>query len=139
MTQVSVGNNIYLEKVDVSNCSILGTNVGTGSTEVLDLSLAENIREVYAQGTQLKGVSLSPGAPIERLKLPASITELVLRNHNNLTPEGLDILGYDNITTFRTESLKNIDAIAEFNKTSNVQRLRMIGLEVFLIRIRLYK
>jgi hypothetical protein len=128
LTQVSIGNNTYLETVDVTNCTILGTNVGTGSTEVLDVSGAENIKTVLAHGTQLKGVSLKPGAPITELKLPETITQLVLRDHILLEPEGLEIEGYENITTLRLENLPNIDVLEIFRQCSNVERVRILGI-----------
>ena len=128
LTQVSIGNNTYLEEVDVTNCTILGTNVGTGSTEVLDVSGAENIKTVLAQGTQLKGVSLKPGAPIIELKLPETTTQLVLRDHILLEPEGLNIEGYSNVTTLRLENLPNIDMLEIFRQCSNVERVRILGI-----------
>ena len=94
----------------------------------LDVSGAENIKTILAQGTQLKGVSLKPGASITELKLPETITQLVLRDHILLEPEGLSIEGYNNVTTLRLENLPNIDMLEIFRQCSNVERVRILGI-----------
>lgn len=129
LTQVSVGHNTYLEEIDLTNCSILGTNVGFGSTEVLDLSKAENIKKVLASGTKLKGVSVPVGSKLEEMVLPNTITQLILRNMPNITDAKLTIAGYNNIELLWLENVPQIDVISLFNATNNVQRLRLVGLQ----------
>jgi hypothetical protein len=131
LTQVSVGNNSYLEEIDLTNCTILGTD--TNGTQVLDLSQAVNIKKVHAHGTQLKGITFPSGANLELLKLPASITQLVLRNMPLLTAEGLLLDGINNITLLRIENINGINSVQLANLAASLQRLRLIGLKYSML------
>ncbi len=131
LTQVSVGNNSYLEEIDLTNCTILGTD--TNGTQVLDLSQAVNIKKVHAHGTQLKGITFPSGANLELLKLPESITQLVLRNMPLLTAEGLLLDGINNITLLRIENINGINSVQLANLAESLQRLRLIGLKYSML------
>ena len=76
-----LGKNRLLKKIDVRNC----TGLGTGDQKSVDLSGCTGIEEAYFDGTKITGVSLPNGGVLHELHLPATISSLVIRNQPNLT------------------------------------------------------
>lgn len=121
-TVMSVGNNTMLRKVDVQNCPNL--------TQPIDLTGCENIEEVYAQGTGLTAVLLPSAGILKKYHLPATVTNLTIKNQPLLTDENFVLDGKDNITTIVLENVV-INAFAllqECLATGNLQRIRCIGI-----------
>lgn len=85
LTTLSVGNNKLLTYIDARNCSALGIGTEPGSTKTIDLSGCVSIEEAYFDNTNIQGLSLPVGGNLKKLHLPASITDLTIRNHPNLT------------------------------------------------------
>ena len=72
LTELSLGTNKLMKKVDVRNCPNL--------TEPLSLVGCPNIEEIYATGSGLTGVDLPKSGYLKKMHLPATITNLTLRN-----------------------------------------------------------
>ncbi|KMM33602.1 hypothetical protein ACM15_11335 [Parabacteroides goldsteinii] len=123
MAVLSVGTNNMLRKIDVQNCPNL--------TQSIDLTGCENLEEVYAQGTGLTAVLLPTAGILKNYHLPATITNLTIKNQPLLTDENFILDGKDNITTIVLENVV-INAFAllqECLATGNLQRIRCIGIQ----------
>ena len=121
-TVMSVGNNKMLRKVDVRGCPNL--------VQPIDLSGCENIEEVLADSTGLTSVILPSAGIMKKLHLPATVTNLTIKNQPLLTDENFIIDGKDNITTIVLENV-SINAFAllqECLASGNLQRIRCIGI-----------
>lgn len=97
LTTLSVGNNKLLTYIDARNCSALGIGTEPGSTKTIDLSGCVSIEEAYFDNTNIQGLSLPVGGNLKKLHLPASITDLTIRNHPNLTE--LTLAGTSKLTS----------------------------------------
>lgn len=123
LTAVYVGNNELLTVLDVRNC----INLGTGDQKSIDLSSCISIEEVYAKGTAITGVTLPVGGKLETLQLPATITNLTIRNQANL--ETLSVDGYTNLATIRIENTPNVPLATIISAATSLNRVRLIGVE----------
>ena len=74
---LTLGNNKLLRTIDISNCPNLKGNLNVEGCTAL--------REFKAAGSGLKGVTFVDGGDLTTLELPESITNLTVKNHNNLT------------------------------------------------------
>ena len=96
---LSLGNNAKLRKLDIQNCPNYTTSI--------DVSGCENIEEVYAKGTKATAVNLAEGGVLRILELPATITNLTLKNQPKLGT-GLSVDSWANVTTLVIENCPNI-------------------------------
>ena len=129
-----LGNNVLLETLDVRNCINLGgsRNVGgntvVSQTPTVDLSGCVGLKNVYFDGTSVKGVTLPNGAPVTILHLPNTITNLDLRNLSSLTD--FTCSGFTNVTTLRIENCSSaVDPLAILDDIQTNSRVRIIGFE----------
>jgi len=99
LTTLNVGNNHLLTYIDARNCSALGT----GETKVIDLSNCTSIEDVYFDNTNIQGINFPIGGNLKRIHLPASITDLTIRNHPNL--EELVLAGTNKLTSVWLEDI----------------------------------
>ena len=133
LTNLVIGNNRLLEKLDVRNTPNLVSS--------LDLSRCGNLKELYATGSGLTGVLFANGGKIETALLPDTLTSINMRNLKYL--DNLNIAGYDQITTAIIENCNTIDSVELLNKTTKLNRARIIGvdwnLENTVLLDRLYK
>lgn len=105
MRSLTLGNNVLLQSVDARNCSGLGDTSMQGHTQTtVDLSGCTNIEHVYFGGTKVTAVVLPNGGILKTLQLPATITNLTVRNQPSLTSFALEGGDYSNITTLRVEN-----------------------------------
>ena len=81
LTELTLGANTLLRKIDARNC----TNLGTGNTVSPDLSKCTNIEEIYFEGTKIKGIGLPDGGTIKKLHLPGTLISLTIKNQPLLT------------------------------------------------------
>ena len=102
-----LGQNKLLKKLDVRNCS----GLGTGDQKSVDISGCSNIEEVYFDGTSILGVSLPNGGFLKKLHLPGTITNLTIRNQTMITEFECD--DYSNISTLFLENTSDEVDIAE--------------------------
>ena len=99
---LSLGNNAKLRKLDIQNCPNYTTSI--------DVSGCENIEEVYAKGTKTTAVNLAEGGVLRILELPATITNLTLKNQPKLST-GLSVDSWANVTTLVIENCPNIEPL----------------------------
>lgn len=128
LASLSLGNNVLLKTLDVRNCVGLGDTSLEGHTQTaVDISGCEIIEEVYFDGTKIKGLTLPNGGVLKVLHLPATITNLTIRNQKAITD--LSIASYDSITTLWLENLPTVNTKAIFNRMTATTRVRLIGFQ----------
>lgn len=118
LTTITLGANYLLEVLNLENVS--------GLTQSLNLSVLNNLRELYAHGTNTGGVTFAPGGAIQTVELPA-IGAISAKNLAYL--ETLDISSYDNLTTLTIENCSTIDVINIFELAPNINRVRITGID----------
>ena len=117
---LSVPASSLLSLVDARNCSALGGTV--------DVSMASNIEHVYLDGTIVTAVSLPVGGILKTLRLPATVTNLTIRNQPAITEFYMP--DFSNVTTLRVEnSSAAVSVLDILNDMANGSRVRIIGFE----------
>lgn len=119
LTNLVIGNNKLLEKLDIRNTPNLVSS--------LDFSKCMNLEELYASGSGLKGVLFASGGSIRLAQLPNTLTSINMKNLMYLT--NLSIAGYDSISTLIIENCDTIDVKDLLNKARNVNRVRITGID----------
>lgn len=119
LTNLVIGNNKLLEKLDIRNTPNLVSS--------LDFSKCMNLEELYASGSGLKGVLFASGGSIRLAQLPDTLTSINMKNLMYLT--NLSIAGYDSISTLIIENCDTIDVKDLLNKARNVNRVRITGID----------
>lgn len=99
LKELHLGTNPLLREVDVRNCPALGT----GDQKSVDLSGCPNIERVYFDGTAITGVDLPNGGVLKEISLPATVTNLTVRNHPLLNT--LEIPSLESVTTLWLENV----------------------------------
>lgn len=115
-TTLTTGANYLLEKLNIENVS--------GLTQSLNLSALNNLRELYAHGSNIGGVTFADGGRIEIAELPA-IGALTMKNLIYLT--NLDIVDFSKLTSLTAENCNTVDLITVFNSAPNINRVRIVG------------
>lgn len=115
--EIAVGTNKLLKKIDIRNCPRL--------TSPLSLTGCPNIEEIYATGSGITGVDLVDGSTLKIAHLPATITNITLKNQ--LYIEDLTLEGYDNVETLQIENCPTIDIWELLNVTTALKRIRLTG------------
>lgn len=118
LTTLTLGANYLLEKLNIENVS--------GLTQSLNLSLLNNLKELYAKGSNIGGVTFANGGSIETAELPA-INAMTMKNLIYL--HTLDIASFDKLTTLIVENCDTVDLLAMFNAAPNLNRVRFIGID----------
>ena len=120
LKEMIVGTNRLLQKIDVRNCPAL--------TAPLALSGCPHIEEIYASGTSITGVELPMSGYLKTMHLPATITNLTVRNQKALTDFVLPSSA--SITTLWLENNSEvIDSLAILQSLSAGSRVRIIGFD----------
>ena len=114
LTTMTLGANHLLEVLNVENIS--------GLTQALNLSVLNNLRELYAHGTNTGGVTFANSGAIEIAELPA-ITSMTAKNLAYLT--NLNITSLDKLTTLTIENCDTIDVKTMLETAPNVNRVRI--------------
>lgn len=118
LTNLVIGNNRLLEKLDVRNTPNLSTS--------LDFSKCLNLKEFYATGSGLTGVLFANGGKITTALLPNTLTSINMKNLLYLT--NLQITGYDKISTLILENCNVVDCKGLIEKSKNANRVRITGI-----------
>ena len=118
LTTLTTGANYLLEKLNVENVS--------GLTQALNLSALNNLKELYAHGSNIGGVTFADGGKIEIAELPA-INSLTMKNLIYLTT--LDITDFSKLTTLTVENCNTVDLVTILNSATNVNRIRIVGVD----------
>ena len=120
LTELYLGNNTLLRTLDVRNCPNL--------KQAVDVSGCTNIEQLYFEGTAVTGVQLPNGGILKTLHLPATVTNLTIRNQKAITD--FSIVGYDNISTLRLENVSEVFDLWEIlHSIPAGTRVRITGLE----------
>lgn len=109
-SKANLSPNIYLTKVDISNCPLLGGTLRLNNSPLLS--------EVNAQGTAITGMLLPTSIKnLSKLKVPKGVTELTLNDAKTLTELNLE-KGY----LLKTLSLSNCNKLKSFDlsKVKNI-------------------
>lgn len=118
MNDFGIGRNVLLERLDLRNLPNLKKTVS--------LSGCINLEEFYADGSGITGVIFARGGKVRVAHLPA-IASLTANNLYRL--EDLTISDYGNITTLSIENCPAIDESALIDKSVNLTRLRLSGID----------
>lgn len=118
LTNLGIGNNTLLEKLDIQNTPNLAQS--------LDLSNCGNLRELYAHGSGLTGVIFADGGMIQIAELPA-VNALTMKNLVYLTD--FDVTSFNNITTLIVENCSTVNLKSIFDSSPNVNRVRIVGVD----------
>lgn len=120
LTDLHLGNNVLLRTLDVRNCPNL--------VQAVDVSGCTNLEHVYFEGTGITGLLLPVGGILKTLHLPATITNLTIRNQASLTD--LSIPSYAGISTLRLENVSTaVDSKAILEAIPANSRVRLIGID----------
>lgn len=117
--ELAVGTNKLLKKLDVRNCPKLESP--------LALTGCPNIEEVYATGTSITGIDLVDGGILRIAQLPATVTNLTLKNQQYI--EEFTLAGYDNIKTLHIENCPAIDTWTIIHDATSLERLRLTNVD----------
>lgn len=118
MEDFGIGKNILLERLNLQNLPNLKKTIA--------LTECTNLTEFLADGSGITGVILPTGGKIETAHLPA-ISSLTAKKLLNLTD--LTINSYDNITTISIDDCPTIPAKDIIEKSLNLNRLRLTGIQ----------
>ena len=118
LTTMTLGANYLLEVLNVENVS--------GLTQSLNLSALNNLRELYAHGTNTSGVTFADGGKIEIAELPA-ITSVTMRNLLYL--KDFDVVSFDKLTSLTIENCNTVDVKNILESAPNVNRVRITGID----------
>lgn len=120
LTELHLGNNTLLRKLDVRNCQNLAQTV--------DISGCSNVEFVYFDGTSVAGILLPPAGILKELHLPETITNLTIRNQPSLYD--LTVPDYSKITTLRLENVnKVVDSKTILKAIPANSRVRLLGID----------
>ena len=117
LTELYLGNNRLLTTLDVRNCPNL--------TMAVDVSGCTGLEHVYFDGTAITGLTLPNGGVLKTLHLPATVTNLTVRNQGGITDFSMP--SYGAITTLRVENSPAIPAKDILSAMAANSRVRLLG------------
>ena len=117
-TTLTTGANYLLEELNIENVS--------GLTQSLNLTALNNLKELYAHGSSIGGVTFADGGKIEIAELPA-INAISMKNLIYLTT--LDITDFSKLTTLTVENCNTVDLLNILNSANNINRVRITGVD----------
>lgn len=116
-SKANLSPNIYLTKVDISNCPLLGGTLRLNNSPLLS--------EVNAQGTAITGMLLPTSIKnLAKLKVPKGVTELTLNDAKTLVEldleegyllETLSLSNCNKLKSFDLSKVKNISLDNSYN------------------------
>ena len=122
MQELYLGNNILLRTLDVRNCP----NLGRGDMKSVDISGCKNIENVYFDGTAITGVELPVGGILKKLHLPATVTNLTIRDQPSITE--FSIPSYSSISTLWLDNVSSaVDEKAILRAIPASSRVRVMN------------
>lgn len=117
-TTLTTGANHLLEELNIENVS--------GLTQSLNLTALSNLKELYAHGSNIGGVTFADGGKIEIAELPA-INAISMKNLIYLTT--LDIADFSKLTTLTVENCNTVDLLNILDSANNINRVRIVGVD----------
>ena len=119
LTELYVGNNDLLSELNIRNCINL--------KQAVDLSDCSGLETIYAAGSAVTALTLPVGGKIKTMELPATITNLTIRDQKQLS--NLTLAGYTNISTLRIENTPNVPLESIIRGSTALSRVRLVGVE----------
>ena len=122
---LNIGRNELLQKIDVSNCTGLGTPNEQGAipTAVIDASKCPSLEVLKAKGTSVLGANFTDGGRLREVYLPGTVTSITLRNQHNL--ETFELESYANISTILIDNTANMPIEEMVANASKLDRVRI--------------
>ena len=117
-TTLTTGANYLLEELNIENVS--------GLTQSLNLTALNNLKELYAHGSNIGGVTFADGGRVEIAELPA-ISALTMKNLMYLT--NLDVTDFSKLTTLTVENCNTVDLLDILDNAPNINRIRITGVD----------
>ena len=132
LSEVNVGTNRLLKKIDVTNC----TGLGLGDKKSLSLGNCANIEEIYATGTNLQSIELPNSGYIRKMHFPQTINNLSIRNQLYIEELFIDSdttsdsgkKTYENIKTLTIENCPTLDTTDLLSRCPNVEWVRLTNI-----------
>ena len=118
LTTLTLGANYLLEVLNIENVS--------GLTQALNMTALNSLKEVYAHGSNVSGATFADGGRIEIAELPA-VNAISMKNLAYLAT--LDIASFGKLTNLTVENCNTIDLISILNAASNLNRVRITGVD----------
>ena len=113
-------SNKLLEELDIRNLSNL-------SSTDLPVTGIPSLKRVYAQGSNISTARFANNGLLEEAYLPATITQLQLRNLYFL--HTLEVESYANLTDLTVENCANVDTLSIINQAPKLNTLRVTDIE----------
>jgi surface protein len=111
---------VLLQKIDISNCTALGT--GIGAQPILNIEKSKYLKYLDCRNTQITAVyTMQSGSNLEEIYYPESIQEIALRNQAYLKiigipferdEEGLITKYCKNLASVTIDTCKNVDYLS---------------------------
>ena len=118
MTQIALGNNKLLEYLDIRNVTGLNSNVNLGQ--------CQNLLEIYAEGSNISGVTFAKNGKLEVAHLPDSVSSLVMQNLQCITDFQMS---YDNLTVLTIENSVIDEKAIVADSIDTLRELRLVGID----------
>ena len=117
LTAVELGNNRLISYLNVENCVNL--------INPIDLSKCYNLDTVKARGSSLNSINFPVGGHLTMLELPATFTNLTLRNQHNITSFSME--SYDLINTLWIDDTPGLPIEELLLNTPKLDRVRIVN------------
>lgn len=118
LKSLTTGSNYLLEKLNIENVS--------GLTQPLNLQVMNNLKQLYAHGSNVSAVTFADGGRIEIAELPA-INTLTMKNLMYLVD--LDIANLTKLTRLRVENCNTVDLVTILDSAINLNRVRITNVD----------
>jgi hypothetical protein len=117
LTSVELGNNRLISYLNVENCINLINPV--------DLSKCYNLDTVKARGSSLNSINFPVGGHLTTLELPATFTNLTLRNQHNIMNFSME--SYELINTLWIDDTPGLPIEELLLNTPKLDRVRIVN------------
>ena len=120
---LTLGNNRLIQVIDARGSVALGT----GNQKSVDASGCTNVEEIYFDRTAVTGVVLPVGGILKKLHLPATVTNITIRNQKMITE--FVCAGYTNVNALRLENSEStaVSSLAMLNLVPAGCHVRITG------------
>ena len=119
LSSVELGNNRLISYINVENCINL--------VKAIDLSQCYNLEIVKAKGSSLTSINFPVGGHLTTLELPATFTNLTLRNQHGI--ENFSMESYELINTLWIDDTPNLPIEEMLLNTPKLDRVRIVNTE----------
>ena len=117
LSSVELGNNRLISYLNVENCINL--------KDPIDLSNCYNLETVKAKGSALSSITLPIGGHITNLELPATFTNLTIRNQHNI--DNFSMESYELINTLWIDDTPGLPIEELLMNTPKLDRVRIVN------------